>query len=180
MRAPDCFEVESALKEIMPIPVFHNDQHGTAVVVLAGLINALELKKKKIEQVKIVINGAGAAGIATYDMLMLQGAYKENIFVCDTAGVIYPGRPDNMNRYKTTVANPTISEDTTFEQVCDKADVLIGLSVADAFTVTIMKGLNPDPIIFALASPEPEIYPYLAKDLRPDCIIATSRPEYEN
>lgn len=164
----------------MPVPVFHNDQHGTAVVVLAALSNALDIKGKSIEDVKIVVNGAGAAGIASLSLLIAAGANKEKCFICDSKGLIYQGRFEGMNIAKEILANPTVSKDTTLEEIAEGADVLIGLSVPDAFTVKILSALNPDPIVFALSIPNPEIDPEKAKELRPDCIVATSSPEYEN
>lgn len=180
IKAPDCFEIEASLKKKMSIPVFHNDQHGTAVVVLAALLNALEIKGKSIESVKIVCNGAGAAGIACMDLLIRAGAVQRNCYLCDTKGVIYKGRKENMNPQKEALANPIIGSDMTFEEIADGADVLIGLSVEGAFSLEVMRNLNIDPIIFALANPDPEINPVKAKQLRPDCIAATSSPEFDN
>lgn len=164
----------------MPIPVFHNDQHGTAVVVLAGLVNALEIKGKTIDSVKIVCNGAGAAGIATMKLLIHAGANQHNCFLCDTKGVIYKDRPENMNPHKEELANPIIGSEMSFEEAANGADVIIGFSVEGAFTLEVMRNLNIDPIIFALSNPDPEINPARAKQLRPDCIIATSSPEFDN
>lgn len=180
IKAPDCFEIEASLKKKMSIPVFHNDQHGTAVIVLAALLNALEIKGKSIESVKIVCNGAGAAGIACMDLLIRAGAVQRNCYLCDTKGVIYKGRKENMNPQKEALANPIIGSDMTFEEIADGADVLIGLSVEGAFSLEVMRNLNIDPIIFALANPDPEINPVKAKQLRPDCIAATSSPEFDN
>lgn len=164
----------------MPIPVFHDDQHGTAIICLAGLKNALEISKKDITKIKIVCNGAGAAGIACMNLIVNAGADKDNCFVCDTKGVIWPGRKSGMNDFKMTLANGTISQDTTLEAISAGADVLIGVSAANVFTEIIVKSLNKDPVIFAMANPNPEIVPTLAKQNRPDCIIATGRSDYAN
>lgn len=180
IKGPDCFYVEEKLKSLMPIPVFHDDQHGTAIVCLAGLINSLEISGKKIDEIKIVCNGAGAAGIACVKLILAFGAKPENCFCCDTKGVIYPTRKTGMNEFKLTLANTIITEDTSLEEITKGADVLIGVSAAGAFNEQIMMNLNKDPIIFAMANPEPEIRPELAKQFRPDCIIATGRSDYPN
>jgi malate dehydrogenase (oxaloacetate-decarboxylating)(NADP+) len=134
IKGPDCFYVEDKLKELMPIPVFHDDQHGTAIVCLAGLINALEISGKKIEDVKVVVNGAGAAGIACMKLIKNYGAKAENCFVLDTKGVIYTTRTEGMNEFKMTLANPSITEKTSLEEIAKGADVLIGVSDRDVFT----------------------------------------------
>lgn len=180
IKGPDCFYVEETLKEIMPIPIFHDDQHGTAIVCLAGLINALEISGKNIADMKIVCNGAGAAGIACMNLIKNYGAKAENCFVCDTKGVIYPGRAAGMNAFKEKLANPTVTQDTTLEDICVGCDVLIGVSAAGAFNETVCKNLAADPIIFAMANPEPEVRPEVVKEWRPDCIIATGRSDYPN
>ena len=180
IKGPDCFYVERKLKELMDIPVFHDDQHGTAIVCLAGLINAIDISKKDIKDLKIVCNGAGAAGIACMKLLLEYGAVPEKMFVCDTKGVIYKGRAEGMNEYKEELANPTIEESTTLAEVCKGADVVIGVSSAKAFTDEIVASLNKDPIIFAMANPNPEVLPEDAKRVRPDCIVATGRSDYPN
>jgi malate dehydrogenase (oxaloacetate-decarboxylating)(NADP+) len=180
IKGPDCFYVEEKLKSIMPIPIFHDDQHGTAIVCLAGLINSMEISGKKIDEIKIVCNGAGAAGIACIKLIIAYGAKPENVFCCDTNGVIYPARKKGMNDFKLSLANATVTEDMTLEEVTKGCDVLIGVSAPGVFTETIMMNLNKDPIIFAMANPEPEIRPELAKQFRPDCIIATGRSDYPN
>lgn len=180
IKAPDCFEIEQTLKEEMNIPVFHNDQHGSAVVVLAALQNALYIVNKKLSEVKIVINGAGAAGIATMKLLKTAGANSETCFICDTRGLIYSNRVANMNEFKEAVATPHIDFDMSLDQICEGADVLIGFSEAEQFTESIMNSLNTDPIVFALSNPYPEILPDKALQYRSDCIIATSRPEHAN
>ena len=164
----------------MPIPVFHDDQHGTAIICLAGLINALSISGKSIDNIKIVCNGAGAAGIACSKLMISYGAKIENIYVCDTKGVIYPGRKRGMNEFKRTLANASVTKDTTLAEICKGADVLIGVSAPGAFTEEVLMALNKDPIIFAMSNPEPEIRPELAKKYRPDCIIGTGRSDYPN
>jgi len=180
IKGPDCFYVEERLKALMPIPVFHDDQHGTAIVCLAGLINAIEISGKDMRNIKIVCNGAGAAGIACMKLIEAYGAKRENCIVCDTNGVIYKGRKAGMNDFKASLATNSVTRDTSLEQACSGADVLIGVSKAGAFTEACMKALAPKPVIFAMANPEPEIRPELAKKLRPDCIIATGRSDYPN
>lgn len=180
IKGPDCFEVEARLKELLPIPVFHDDQHGTAVICLAGLWNALEISGKNISDIKIVCNGSGASGIACMNLLVNAGAKKENMFVCDTKGVIWPGRKTGMNNFKRTLANPTVTKNTSLEEIAAGADVLIGVSGPNVFTERIVKSLNKDPVIFAMANPNPEILPTLAREYRPDCIIATGRSDYAN
>jgi malate dehydrogenase (oxaloacetate-decarboxylating)(NADP+) len=150
------------------------------VICLAGLWNALEISGKSIEEIKIVCNGAGASGIACMNLLVNAGANKDNMFVCDTKGVIWPERKSGMNDFKMTLANPTISQDTTLAEIAVGADVLIGVSAANVFTKEIVESLNKDPVIFAMANPDPEIVPTLAKEYRPDCIIATGRSDYAN
>lgn len=164
----------------MPIPVFHDDQHGTAIVCLAGLINALGSAGKNIEDVKVIVNGAGAAGIACMKLIINYGAKPENCFVLDTKGVIYPGRAQGMNDFKETLANSTITEDTTLAEISKGADVLIGVSSRDVFTEEVCMNLNENPIIFAMANPNPEVTPDNAKKWRPDCTIATGRSDYPN
>ena len=180
IKGPDCFEVEARLKEIMPIPVFHDDQHGTAIICLAGLWNALEISGKKIGDIKIVCNGAGAAGIACMNLLVNAGANKDNCFVCDTKGVIWPRRTSGMNDFKMSLANNTVQQDMTLEEISVGADVLIGVSAANVFTEKIVKSMAADPVIFAMANPNTEIVPTLAKEYRPDCIVATGRSDYAN
>lgn len=134
IKAPDCFEIEAALREELDIPVFHNDQHGSGVMVLAGLMNALEITNKKLSEVKIVINGAGAAGIGTFNLLVAAGANKDSCFICDTAGLIYSGRAEKMNEYKEAVATTMADNKMTLEQIGEGADVLIGFSDAEVFS----------------------------------------------
>ena len=178
IKAPECFIIEQRLKEVMDIPVFHDDQHGTAVIVAAGLLNALEISGKKVGDVKIVLNGAGAAGIACIELIKRMGAQHENCIVCDTKGVIYQGRTEGMNQWKSAHAIKT--DRRTLEQALDGADVFIGVSAKGAVTQEMVKGMAPDPVIFALANPDPEITPEEAHAVRPDAIIATGRSDYAN
>ena len=164
----------------MKIPVFHDDQHGTAIICLAGLTNALEIRGKKLGDVKIVCNGAGAAGIACMNLMRRAGADPEKMFVCDRNGVIYPSRGKGMNSFKLTLANSNVTKDTSLAEISKGADVLIGVSAGGAFTPEVLQNLNRDPTIFAMANPEPEVRPDVAKKLRPDCIIATGRSDFPN
>lgn len=178
IKAPECFYIEEKLKETMNIPVFHDDQHGTAIISGAALINALELVGKKIENIKIVVNGAGASGIACAQMAVELGARKENIILCDTKGVIYKGRTAGMNEYKERFAVET--EDRTLEDAFKNADVAYGLSSKGAFTPEMVRDMAPNPIIFAMANPDPEITPEEVAAVRADAIMATGRSDYPN
>ena len=178
IKAPECFIIEQRLKEEMDIPVFHDDQHGTAVICAAGLINALHISGKKIEDVKIVLNGAGAAGIACIELLKSMGARHENCIVCDTKGVIYQGRTEGMNQWKSGHAVKT--ELRTLEQAMVNADVFLGVSVKGAVTQDMVKSMADNPVIFAMANPDPEITPEEAHEVRPDAIVATGRSDYPN
>ncbi len=178
IRAPECFIIEQRLKEEMDIPVFHDDQHGTAVICAAGLINALYLSEKKIENVKIVLNGAGAAGIACIELLKFMGARHENCIVCDTNGVIFQGRTKGMNQWKSAHAANTKAR--TLAEALDGADVFIGVSVKGAVTKEMLKTMAKDPVIFAMANPDPEITPEEAHEVRIDAIVATGRSDYPN
>jgi malate dehydrogenase (oxaloacetate-decarboxylating)(NADP+) len=178
IRAPECFIIEQRLKEEMDIPVFHDDQHGTAVICAAGLINALYLSEKKIENVKIVLNGAGAAGIACIELLKFMGARHENCIVCDTKGVIFQGRTEGMNQWKSAHAAKTKAR--TLAEALDGADVFIGVSVKGAVTQEMLKTMAKDPVIFAMANPDPEITPEEAHEVRIDAIVATGRSDYPN
>lgn len=178
IKAPDCFIVEQKLKEIMNIPVFHDDQHGTAIIVAAGLLNALELTNRKIDEIKIVINGPGAAGIACGNLLKDMGVPKHHIIYCDQAGVVYEGRKERMNPWKCEIAVPTDAR--TLDDIIEGADVFIGLSVKDALSPEMLKKMNPDPIIFALANPDPEIDPKEVYKIYPNAIVATGRSDYKN
>ena len=178
IKAPECFIIEQRLKDEMDIPVFHDDQHGTAVICAAGIINALYLSDKKIEEVKIVLNGAGAAGIACIELLKFMGARHENCIVCDTKGVIFQGRTEGMNQWKSAHAAKTKSR--TLAEALDGADVFIGVSVKGAVTQEMLKTMAKDPVIFAMANPDPEITPEEAHEVRVDAIVATGRSDYPN
>jgi malate dehydrogenase (oxaloacetate-decarboxylating)(NADP+) len=177
IRAPECFEIERVLKELCDVPVFHDDQHGTAIVVGAGLINALEIQKKRIQDIKVVCVGAGAAGVASVRLLIEMGARKENILVLDRKGVIH-SRRDDLNQYKAALANDT--DKRTLDDAVEGADVFIGVSGPDMLTPEMVKKMADKPIIFALANPDPEIRPEVAKSVRSDAIIATGRSDYPN
>jgi malate dehydrogenase (oxaloacetate-decarboxylating)(NADP+) len=178
IKAPECFIIEQRLKEEMDIPVFHDDQHGTAVICAAGLLNALHISGKKIEEVKIVLNGAGAAGIACIELLKSMGARHDNCIVCDTKGVIYQGRTEGMNQWKS--AHAITTELRTLEEAMKGADVFLGVSVKGAVTQAMVEAMAPNPVIFAMANPDPEITPEEAHEVRPDAIVATGRSDYPN
>ena len=178
IKAPECFIIEQRLKEEMDIPVFHDDQHGTAVICAAGLINALRISGKKIEDVRIVLNGAGAAGIACLELLKAMGARHDNCIMCDTKGVIYQGRTEGMNQWKSAHAAST--ELRTLEAAMDGADVFLGVSVKGAVTPPMVASMAPNPVIFAMANPDPEITPEEAHAVREDAIVATGRSDYPN
>ncbi len=178
IKAPECFIIEQRLKEICDIPVFHDDQHGTAVICAAGLINALELSGKKIEDVKIVLNGAGAAGIACLELVKSMGARHENCIMCDTKGVIYSGRTEGMNQWKS--AHAITTDARTLEDAMRGADVFLGVSAKGAVTQDMVRSMADNPVIFAMANPDPEITPEDAHAVRPDAIVATGRSDYPN
>ena len=176
IAAPRCFEIERRLKEICNVPVFHDDQHGTAVITTAGLINVIEMSAKKVEDLKVVIIGAGAAGIACANMYKLLGV--QNITMLDSKGVIHSGR-DDLNEYKQTFAFDT--DDRTLEDAMKNADMVLGLSKPDLITPEMVKSMSDkNPIIFACANPDPEITPPVAKEARPDVIVGTGRSDYPN
>jgi malate dehydrogenase (oxaloacetate-decarboxylating)(NADP+) len=178
IKAPECFIVEKKLRSRVKIPVFHDDQHGTAIIVGAGLLNALHVVGKKIEEVRLACSGAGAAGIACLDMLVALGLRKENILVVDRCGVVYEGRPEDMDADKARYARKT--DKRTLADIVAGADVFLGLSAAGVLKPEMVKTMGERPIIFALANPTPEILPELAKEARPDCIVATGRSDYPN
>ncbi len=178
IRAPECFYIEETLRKTMKIPVFHDDQHGTAIISGAGLINALELGGKKIEEIKVVFNGAGAAAISCAAHYVRLGVRLENIVMCDTKGVIFEGRTEHMNPYKARYASKTSAR--TLQEAMVGADVFFGLSQAGCVTQDMVRGMAPDPIIFAMANPDPEITYEDAKAARPDAIVATGRSDYPN
>jgi malate dehydrogenase (oxaloacetate-decarboxylating)(NADP+) len=178
IKAPECFYIEETLRKTMKIPVFHDDQHGTAIISGAGLLNALELGGKKIEDIKVVFNGAGAAAISCAAHYVRLGVRIENIVMCDTKGVIFEGRTEHMNPYKARYASKTSAR--TLQEAMVGADVFFGLSSADCVTQEMVKGMAPNPIVFAMANPDPEISYEDAKAARPDAIVATGRSDYPN
>ena len=178
IKAPECFYIEETLKKTMNIPVFHDDQHGTAIICSAALLNALMLVEKKIEEIRIVINGAGAAANSCTKLAIGLGVKPENVIMCDTKGVIYKGRVEGMNPYKALFAAETHLR--TLEEAAVGADVLFGLSVKGAFTAEMIRSMAPNPIIFAMANPDPEITPEEAHAVRSDVIMATGRSDYPN
>ena len=178
IKAPECFIIEQRLKEEMDIPVFHDDQHGTAVICAAGLLNALKISGKKIEDVRIVLNGAGAAGIACLELLKAMGARHNNCIMCDTKGVIYQGRTEGMNQWKSAHAADT--QTRTLAEAMSGADVFLGVSVKGAVTADMVASMADDPVIFAMANPDPEITPEEAHAVRADAIVATGRSDYPN
>ncbi|MGI9404144.1 MAG: malic enzyme-like NAD(P)-binding protein, partial [Hyphomicrobium sp.] len=169
IKAPDCFIIEQKLKEILDIPVFHDDQHGTAIIAAAGLINALELTGRDLKNFKLVVNGAGAAGIACLQLLVAMGMPKSNVILCDTKGVIYQGRKEGMNQWKSAYASKTKAR--TLAQALDGADAFFGLSVMGAVTPAMVQSMAPKPIIFAMANPDPEITPEEVATVRDDAIM---------
>ncbi|PCG13917.1 NADP-dependent malic enzyme [Sphingomonas adhaesiva] len=177
IKAPECFIIEQTLRERMNIPVFHDDQHGTAIICAAGLINACLLTGRKLEEVKVVVNGAGAAAIACTELIKAMGVRHDNVLICDRTGVIYQGR-DGVNQWQSAHAANT--DRRTLTEALSGADVFLGLSAAGALKPEMVKDMAPAPIIFAMANPEPEIRPELAKAARPDAIVATGRSDYPN
>ncbi|MFN8453283.1 MAG: NADP-dependent malic enzyme [Anaerolineae bacterium] len=178
IKAPECFYIERKLRELLDIPVLHDDQHGTAIIVTAGIFNALELTKRRLETAKMVVCGAGAAGIACTELLVKAGIPRANITMCDIKGVVYKGRTEEMDSYKEQFAQDTLSR--TLGEVIDGADIFLGLSAANVLTKDMVRRMAARPIIFALANPDPEIpYPD-AKAARPDAIVATGRSDYPN
>ncbi|WP_439605715.1 NADP-dependent malic enzyme [Hydrogenophaga sp.] len=178
IKAPECFYIEKKLRERMGIPVFHDDQHGTAIISAAALLNGLELVGKDIASVKLAVSGAGAAAIACLDVMVGLGVSRDNIFVCDSKGVIFEGRPGGYDESKSRYAQKTTKR--TLADAVDGADVFLGCSAPGVLTAEMVKSMGSKPIILALANPEPEIRPELAKAVRPDCIIATGRSDYPN
>lgn len=178
IKAPECFYIEERLKEIMNIPVFHDDQHGTAIISAAALLNALEIQHKKIDQVKVVFSGAGAAGIACANLYIQLGVKKENLFLVDSNGLVYKGRPKGMNPYKERLANG--ESPMSLAEVMKDADVFAGVSAAGVLKKDMVKSMAPRPIIFALANPDPEITYSDAISVRSDLIVATGRSDYPN
>ena len=178
IKAPDCFIIEQQLRELMDIPVFHDDQHGTAIICAAGLINALHLTGKDIKDIKVCVNGAGAAGIACLELIKAMGLPHENAILCDTKGVIYKDRQEGMNQWKSAHAVTTSAR--TLADAMDGADVFLGLSVKGAVTEEMVRAMADNPIIFAMANPDPEITPEEVAAIRDDAIMATGRSDYPN
>jgi malate dehydrogenase (oxaloacetate-decarboxylating)(NADP+) len=178
IKAPECFYIEETLKGMLDIPVFHDDQHGTAIISSAGLANALEIAGKKHGEVRIVISGAGASAISCAELAVRWGVKRENIMLCDSKGVVYKGRTEGMNKYKERFLVDT--DCRTLADALRGADVFYGLSVANVMTPEMVKSMAEDPIVFAMANPDPEINPDLAKEARRDVIIATGRSDYMN
>jgi malate dehydrogenase (oxaloacetate-decarboxylating)(NADP+) len=178
IKAPDCFVIEERLRELMDIPVFHDDQHGTAIISAAGVINAAHLTGRRLEDLKVVVNGAGAAGIACLELIKSMGVKNQNVLLCDTKGVVYRGRTSGMNQWKSAHAVET--DRRTLEEALVDCDVFLGLSVKGAVTKEMVKTMAKAPIIFAMANPDPEITPEDAKAARPDAIVATGRSDYPN
>ncbi|MBV9290782.1 MAG: NADP-dependent malic enzyme, partial [Hyphomicrobiales bacterium] len=178
IKAPECFYVEERLREMMDIPVFHDDQHGTAIIAAAGMINAVHLTQRNIRSTKLVCNGAGAAGIACLDLIKAIGFEPANVILCDTKGVVYRGRPTGMNQWKSAHAIETSLR--TLNEALAGADIFFGLSAKGALTPEMVKSMAPSPIIFAMANPDPEITPEDARSARDDVIIATGRSDYPN
>ncbi len=177
IKAPECFEIEKVLIEKCSIPVFHDDQHGTAIVTAAGMLNALEIQGKKLSEAKVVCLGAGAAAIACMRLLVCCGISRENIFMLDRKGVVYHGR-DGINEFKAEFSNDT--DKRTLADACDGADVFVGLSGANLLTADVLKKMAKNPIVFACSNPDPEIDPALANATRDDLIMATGRSDYPN
>ncbi len=178
ISAPRCFEIEQRLREELSIPVFHDDQHGTAIIAGAALLNALELAQKRIEDVRVVVNGAGAAAVACADYVITLGVRPEHVLMCDSGGVIYAGRTERMNPYKQRFAVPT--ERRTLADAMEGADVFFGVSVGGTVDAAMVRSMAPRPILFAMANPDPEILPEDAHAARPDVIMATGRSDYPN
>ncbi|NDY70551.1 NADP-dependent malic enzyme [Desulfobacter hydrogenophilus] len=178
IKGPECFYIEEELQKTMNIPVFHDDQHGTAIIAAAGMVNAIEIVEKKIEDMKVVFNGAGAAGIACANLLISMGVDKKNLILCDSKGVIYKGRTVGMNPYKERLALETDAR--TLEDAMKGADIFFGVSVKGALTADMLRTMAKDPIVFAMANPDPEITPDDAKSVRGDVIIGTGRSDYNN
>ncbi len=178
IKAPDCFVIEQRLREVMDIPVFHDDQHGTAIICAAGLINALHLTGRDIKTTKVVVNGAGAAGIACLELIKAMGLPNENAILCDTKGVIYKGRSEGMNQWKS--AHSVDTDKRSLAEALEGADIFLGLSVKGAVNEAMIKSMADRPIIFAMANPDPEITPEEVASIRDDAIMATGRSDYPN
>jgi malate dehydrogenase (oxaloacetate-decarboxylating)(NADP+) len=178
IKAPECFVIEQRLRELVDVPVFHDDQHGTAIIAAAGLINAIDLTGRTLRDTRLVVNGAGSAGIACAELIKAMGMPHGNVVMCDTQGVIYQGRERGMNQWKSAHAVDT--EARTLAEAMEGADAVFGLSVKGAFTPEMLRSMAPSPIIFAMANPDPEITPEEAREVRGDAIVATGRSDYPN
>ena len=178
IKAPECFIIEQRLRELLDIPVFHDDQHGTAIIATAGLINALDLTGRDLKKVKMVVNGAGAAGIACLDLIKSMGLPARNAVLCDSEGVVYQGRKKGMNQWKS--AHAVATKARTLAQAIEGADVFFGLSIKGALSPKMVASMSDKPIIFAMANPDPEIMPEEVEKVRGDAIIATGRSDYPN
>ena len=178
IKAPECFIIEERLRELMDIPVFHDDQHGTAIIAAAGMINAMHLTGRDLKTTRLVCNGAGAAGIACLDLIKAIGFEPQNVLLCDTKGVVWRGRTAGMNQWKSAHAVETKAR--TLEDAMRGADIFFGLSAKGALTPEMVASMAPDPIIFAMANPDPEITPEECQKVRADCIVATGRSDYPN
>src|SRR5215471_815161 len=178
IKAPECFIIEERLRELLDIPVFHDDQHGTAIIAAAGLINALHLTGRSLDRAKMVVNGAGAASIACVDLLKKMGLPPGNVVLCDTRGVVWRGRGEGMNQWKSAHAVETKAR--TLAEALEGADIFFGLSVKDVVNRAMVREMADKPIIFAMANPDPEITPEEVRATRSDAIIATGRSDYPN
>jgi malate dehydrogenase (oxaloacetate-decarboxylating)(NADP+) len=178
IKAPECFIIEQRLKELMDIPVFHDDQHGTAIIAAAGLFNCMKITGRDISTTRLVVNGAGAAGIACVELIKAMGFAPDNVLLCDTKGVVWQGRTDGMNQWKS--AHAAVTDRRTLADALEGADVFFGLSAKGALTADMVRSMAPNPIIFAMANPDPEITPDEAHAVRDDAIIATGRSDYPN
>jgi len=178
IKAPECFIIEQRLRELVDIPIFHDDQHGTAIICQAGVINALAIAGKDLKDCKVVVNGAGAAGIACLELMKAFGLPHDNALLCDTKGVVFQGREENMNQWKSAHAAKTDAR--TLEEAMESADIFLGVSVKDAVTRDMVASMADKPIIFAMANPDPEITPEAVLEVRDDAIMATGRSDYPN
>lgn len=180
IKAPECFYIEKVLRDRMKIPVFHDDQHGTAIICAAAVLNGLRVVKKKISEVRLVVSGAGASAIACLNLLVTLGIQKHNIVVCDSKGVVYKGRDKELEISKAVYAIEEFNGQYTLEEVINGADIFLGCSIPNVLTPEMVSRMAKDPLILALANPEPEILPPLVKAVRPDAIICTGRSDYPN
>ncbi len=178
IKAPECFLIEERLRELMDIPVFHDDQHGTAIITAAGMLNAIRLTGRDIRETTLVCNGAGAAGIACLDLIKAIGFQPQNVILCDTKGVVYQGRTEGMNQWKSAHASSTSKR--TLAEACEGVDIFFGLSARGALSQDMVRSMAPKPIIFAMANPDPEITPEEVHAVREDAIVATGRSDYPN